>query len=96
MTAFIAFLHEKQSVHVNVIREKIDLNIDETFAIFQKFVKFQDQFFKKLIKSLTTHKNCDYTINIKNNESFYDFLYNLSNTKLIALREYFDDVLAKN
>ena len=96
MTAFIIFLHEKQSVHVNVIREKIDLNIDETFAIFQKFVKFQDQFFKKLIKSLTTHKNCDHAIDIKNNQFLYDFLYNLSNTKLIALREYFDDVLTKN
>ena len=40
MTTFIIFSHEKQSVHVNAIREKIDLNIDETFAIFQKFVKF--------------------------------------------------------
>ena len=96
ITAFIAFSHEKQSVHVNVIRERIDSNIDETFAIFQKFVKFQNQFFKKLIKNLTTHKNCDHAIDIKNNEFFYDFLYNLSNTKLIALREYFDDVLTKN
>ena len=40
MTAFIAFSHEKQNVHVNAIREKIDSNIDETFAIFKKFVKF--------------------------------------------------------
>ena len=40
MTAFITFSHEKQSVYINVIREKIDLNIDKTFAIFQKFVKF--------------------------------------------------------
>ena len=34
MITFITFLHEKQSVQVNIIREKIDLNIDETFAIF--------------------------------------------------------------
>ena len=45
---------------------------------------------------MTTHKNCDHAIDIKNNEFFYDSLYNLSNTKLIALREYFDDVLTKN
>ena len=96
MTAFIALSHEKQSVHVNAIREKINSNINETFAILKKFVKCQDQFFKKLIKNLTTHKNCDHVIDIKNNECFYKFLNNLSNTKLIALREYFDDVLAKN
>ena len=96
MTAFITLSHEKQSVHVNVIGERIDSNIDETFAISQKFVKFQNQFFKKLIKNLTTHKNCDHAIDIKNNEFFYDFLYNLLNTNLIALREYLDDVLTKN
>ena len=96
ITAFVTFLHEKQNVYVNAIREKIDSNIDKTFAIFQKFVKFQNQFFKKLIKNLTTHKNCDHAIDIKNNEFFYDFLYNLSNTKLIALRECLDDVLTKN
>ena len=96
MIAFITLSHEKRSVYVNAIREKIDSNINETFAISQKFVKFQNQFFKKLIKSLTTHKNCDHAIDIKNNEFFYDFLYNLSNTKLIALCEYLDDVLAKN
>ena len=96
MTVFITFSHEKQNVHMNAIREKLDSNIDETFAIFRKFVKFQSLFFKKLIKSLTTHKNCDHTIDIKNNEFFYNFLYHLSNTKLIALRECFDDVLTKN
>ena len=96
MTVFIVFLHEKQSVHVNAIRERIDSNIDETFAIFKKFVKFQNQSFKKLIRNLTTHKNFDYVIDIKNNEFFYDSLYNLSNTKLIALREYIDDDLTKN
>ena len=96
MTTFITLLHEKQSVHVNAIREKIDLIIDETFAIFQKFVKFQNQFFKKLIKNLTIHKNCDHANDIKNNEFFYNFLYNLLNMKLIALREYLNNVLTKN
>ena len=67
MTAFIAFSHEKQSVHINAIRERIDSNIDETFAISQKFVKFQDQFSKKLAKNLTAHKNCDHVIDIENN-----------------------------
>ena len=96
MTVFITFWHEKQNVHVNAIREKINYNIDETFAIFSIFVKFRNQSFKKLIKNLTTHKNCNHVIDIKNNEFFYNFLYTLSNTKLIALREYFDDVLTKN
>ena len=96
MTAFIAFSHEKQSVYVNAIREKIHLNIDETLVILKKVVKFQDQFFKKLAKDLRTHKNCNHVIDIKNNEFFYDFLYYLLNTKLIALREYFDDVLTKS
>ena len=96
ITTFITFSHEKQSVYINVIRKRIDLNIDKTFAIFQKFVKFQNQFFKKLIKNLTTHKNCNHAIDIKNNNFFYDFLYNLLNTKLIALREYFNDILTKN
>ena len=96
MTTSIVFLHEKRNVRVNVIHKRIDLNIDKTFAIFKKFVKFQNQFSKKLTKKLTTNKNCDYVIDKKNNEFFYDSLYNLSNTKLIALCEYVDDVLAKD
>ena len=96
MTTSIVFSHETRNVCVNALRKKINLNIDETFAIFKKFVKFQNQFSKKLIKNLTIHENCDHVIDIKNNEFFSNFLYNLSNTKLITLRNYFDDVLTKN
>ena len=96
MTAFIVFSHENQKVHVNAIREKIDSNSDETFVILKNFVKFQNQFFKKLVKNLTTNKKCNHVIDIENNEFFYNSLYNLLNTKLIKLREYLDDVLAKN
>ena len=96
MTTSIEFSHERRNVRVNALREKIDSNIDEIFAIFKKFVKFRNQFSKKLIKNLTTHKNCDHVISMKNNESFYKILYNLSNTKLITLRNHSDDVLTKN
>ena len=61
----------------------------------QKFVKFKNKFLKELIKNLTTHKNCDYVIDLKSNEFFYNFLYNLSNTKLITSRDYLNRVLAK-
>ena len=77
----VAFLHEKRKIRVNVLREKIDLIIDQTLTISQKFVEFQYQFLKKLIKNLTTHKTCDHVINLKNNKFFYNFLYNLLNTK---------------
>ena len=63
---------------------------------FELTDKFQSQFSKELIKNLTTHKNCDYVIDIENNEVFYNSLYKSSNTKLITLRDYFDDVLTKN
>ena len=91
MITSIAFLNEKRKVRVNVLREKSDLIIDKTFTISQKFAKFRNQFSKELIKNLTTHKNCDHVIDLKNNE----FLYNLSNTKLITLRYYLNNVLTK-
>ena len=95
ITTSTAFSHERRNVRVNILRERINLNIDETFAIFKKFVKFLNQFSKKLIKDLTTHKNCDHVIDLKNNQFFYDFLYNLSNTKLITLSDYLNEVLTK-
>ena len=95
MTTSIAFSHERRNVRVNALRERINLNIDETFAIFKKFVKFQNQFSNELTKNLTTQKNCDHAIDLKNNESFYNLLYNLSNTKSITLRDYLNNVLAK-
>ena len=95
MITSIVFLHKKRNIRLNALHYKIDLNIDETFAIFKKFVKFQNQFSKKLIKNLTTYKNCDHVINLKNNEFFHNFLHNLSNTKLITLRDYLNDVLTK-
>ena len=95
MITSVTFSFRRRKIHINVLREKIDLIIDETLMIFQKFVKFQNQFSKELIKNLTTHKNCDHVINLKNNEFLYNFLYNLSNTKLITLRDYLNDVLTK-
>ena len=85
----------KKKIRVSALRERINLIIDKTLTILQKFAKFQNQFSKNLIKDLTTYKYCDHVIDFKNNEFFYNFLYNLSNTKLITLREYFNDVLVK-
>ena len=42
MTTSIAFSHKKRNVRVNALREKIDLNIDETFAIFKKINEKSD------------------------------------------------------
>ena len=95
MIISIAFLHEKRKIRVNALRDKINSIIDKTLTIFEKFVKFQNQFSKKLIKNLTAQKNYDHVIDLKNNEFFYNFLYNLSNTKLIKLRDYLNDVLMK-
>ena len=44
---------------------------------------------------MTTHKNSDHVMDLKNNEFFYDFLYNVSNTKLITLRDWLNDVVTK-
>ena len=38
----IALLHEKRKIRVNALRERIDLMIDNTFTILQKFVKFHN------------------------------------------------------
>ena len=85
ITTSIAFSHEKRNVRVNALRERINSNIDLTLAIFKRFVKFQNQFSKKVIKDLTTHKNCDYVIDLENNDCFYDFL-NSFLTKIHCLK----------
>jgi hypothetical protein len=55
---------------------------------------FNNIFFDKEVGRLSLYKDGDYIINIKSNP-LYGPLYNLSNLKLIKLKRYLDDVLAK-
>ena len=72
MTASITLSHEKQSVHVNAIREEIDSTIDETLAVPQKVVKFQDRIthvnhVKEVLRRL---RKFDLYVNLKKCEFF--------------------------
>ncbi len=56
--------------------------------------EYEDVFSTESVSKLILHKNHDHAIEITA-ESSYELLYNLLNTELATLRQYLDDVLAK-
>ncbi len=56
--------------------------------------KYKDVFSTESVDKLSLHENYDHAIEITA-KSLYELLYNLLNTKLMTLKQYLNDVLAK-
>jgi len=56
--------------------------------------EYENLFLTKSVDQLSLHEDHDHAIEIRI-ESLYELLYNLSNTKLVILRQYLNDVLMK-
>jgi len=69
-------------------------NAFETQILLIEFKKYENVFLIKSANKLSLHENHDHAIKITA-ESLYKSLYNLLNTELIILRQYLNDVLAK-
>jgi len=95
-------------VMINVIKESIIehqvkamnnmtshiTNAFETQILLVELKKYEDVFSTKNADKLSLHKDHDRAIKITA-ESLYKSLYNLSNTELVILRQYLNNVLAK-
>ena len=81
-----------QSVFISVHLQSVEL----TSAISVSYSDYADVFLKKEASQLFTHEKHDYAIEINEEESLHESLYNLSETELNVLRKYLDDVLVKS
>ena len=81
-----------QSVFISVCLQDIEL----TSTISVSYSDYADVFLKKEASQLFTHEKHDYAIEINEEESLHESLYNLSETELNVLRKYLDDVLVKS
>ena len=92
---------------INIIKNKKELTFNETktnfiqtlnviitFIILKFLKKYKDIFLKKEENKLFKIKEYNYVIKIMI-KSFYNFLYNLLNIKLKALRKYLNNALIK-
>jgi len=69
-------------------------NTLETQILLVELKEYKDVFLTESIDKLFLHEDHDHAIEITA-ESLYESLYNLLNTELATLRQYLDDVLAK-
>ena len=69
-------------------------NALEMQTLLIELKEYKNVFLTESINKLLLHKDHDHAIKITA-ESLYESLYNLSNTELATLRQYLDDVLAK-
>jgi len=69
-------------------------NALETQTLFVKLKEYEDVFSTESVDKLLLHEDHDHAIEITA-ELLYKSLYNLSNTELATLRQYLDNVLAK-
>jgi len=69
-------------------------NAFETQTLLIKLKEYKDVFLIKSVDKLSLHEDHNHAIEITA-ESLYKSLYNLLNTELAILRQYLDDVLAK-
>ena len=69
-------------------------NAFKTQILLIELKEYEDVFLMKSIDKLLLHENHDHAIEITA-ESLYESLYNLSNTELATLKQYLNDVLAK-
>ena len=73
----------------------IDSVTEISSEIFFKYVEYNDVFFKEKAHELSQHEFHDHAIETEENILF-ESIYNLSMTKLNALREYLNEQLIKN
>jgi len=69
-------------------------NVLETQILLVELKEYKDVFLIESADKLSLHENHDHAIEITA-ESSYESLYNLLNTKLMTLKQYLNDVLAK-
>jgi len=69
-------------------------NALETQTLFVELKEYENIFSTESVNKLLLHEDHDYAIEITA-ESLYELLYNLLNTELATLKQYLNDVLAK-
>ena len=69
-------------------------NALETQTLFVKLKEYENIFSTESVNKLLLHEDHDYAIEITA-ESLYELLYNLLNTELATLKQYLNNVLAK-
>jgi len=69
-------------------------NALEMQTLLVELKEYKDVFLIKNADKLSLHEDHDHAIEITA-ESLYELLYNLSNTELVTLRQYLNDVLVK-
>jgi len=84
---------EHQVKAMNNMMSRIQ-NTLEAQTLLIELKEYKDVFLIESADKLSLHENHDHTIEITAKSS-YESLYNLSNTELAILRQYLDDVLAK-
>jgi len=71
-------------------------NINVTSVISSVYAEYENVFFEIEVKYLFAHEKHDYVIDTNNENSSYEFLYNLSDKELQVLQNYLNDILVKN
>ncbi len=70
------------------------INASETQSLLIELKEYEDVFLTESADKLLLHKDHDHAIEITT-ESSYESLYNLSNTELVTLKQYLNNVLVK-
>ncbi len=84
---------EHQVKAMNNVMSRIT-NALEAQTLLIELKEYEDVFLKESVNKLSLHEDHDHAIEITA-ESLYESLYNLLNTELVILRQYLNDVLAK-
>jgi len=84
---------EHQVKAMNNVTSRIT-NALETQTLLVELKEYEDVFSTESVDKLLLHEDHDHAIEITA-ELWYESLYNLSNTELATLRQYLDNVLAK-
>jgi len=84
---------EHQVKAMNKVISRIT-NTLKTQTLLVELKEYEDVFLTESVDKLLLHEDHDHAIEITA-ESSYESLYNLLNTELATLKQYLDDVLAK-
>ena len=66
-----------------------------TLIIFYEIINYTDVFSKKNVRKLPKHKKGNHVIELNEQNSSFELLYNLLSLELKTLQEYFDNALVK-
>jgi hypothetical protein len=89
---------ESKRERLLIVIEQINENNNRiSNEISSQYVAFQDIFFEIKTHKFSKHDFHDHVIEISSNRDFFfDFIYNLSTTKLKILKNYIDEYMKKN